>query len=85
MGAGKETTSLKFVFEEAPLQEVLQTLSDSYGILISIEDQRIAGYHFTGDISKYSLFTQLEIICKSTQTTYEINGSQIIVRENQDQ
>lgn len=74
-----------FVFEEAELQQVLQALSDAYGILITSENIAIAGLHFTGDLSKHNLFVQLEIICKSTQTTYEINGSQIIVKRNQDQ
>jgi ferric-dicitrate binding protein FerR (iron transport regulator) len=73
----------QFVFEEASLQEVLQSLSDAYGIMIVPENEGLSRYHFTGDLSKYSLFTQLEYICKSTQTTYEINGSQIIVKENQ--
>jgi hypothetical protein len=70
-----------FDFEEASLKDVLQTLSDAYGILITVENEQVAGYHITGDLSKYSLFTQLEYICKSTQTTYEINGSQIIIKE----
>jgi ferric-dicitrate binding protein FerR (iron transport regulator) len=84
-GAGSQAAIQQFVFEEASLQEVLQQLSDAYGILIKADNEQIGGYHFTGDLSKYSLFTQLEIICKSTQTTYEINGSQIIVKENQNQ
>jgi transmembrane sensor len=84
-GAGSQATKQQFVFEEASLQEVLQTLSDAYGILITTDNAQIAEYHFTGDLSKYSLFTQLDIICKSTQTTFEINGSQIIVKENQNQ
>jgi transmembrane sensor len=84
-GADSQAIKQQFVFEEASLQEVLQSLSDAYGILISADNAQIAGYHFTGDLSKYNLFTQLELICKSTQTTYEINGSQIIVKENQNQ
>jgi transmembrane sensor len=84
-GAGGQPIRQEFVFEETSLQEVLKTLSDAYGIMITADNAQIAEYHFTGDLSTYSLFTQLEIICKSTQTTYEINGSQIIVKENQNQ
>ncbi|OQP58002.1 hypothetical protein A4R26_23155 [Niastella populi] len=84
-GAGSQPIKQQFVFEEASLLNVLQTLSDAYGIMITTNNAQIAEYHFTGDLSKYSLFTQLDIICKSTQTTYEINGSQIIVKENQNQ
>jgi ferric-dicitrate binding protein FerR (iron transport regulator) len=80
-GSGSRQRDDPFVFEEASLQQVLQTLSDAYGILITVENEQVANYHFTGDLSKYSLFTQLEYICKSTQTIYEINGSQIIIKE----
>jgi transmembrane sensor len=80
-GQGSQQRNDQFVFEEATLQQVLQTLSNAYGILITVENEQLARYHFTGDLSKYSLFIQLEYICKSTQTQYEINGSQIIVKE----
>lgn len=83
--AGSSTVNEPFAFEEAELQQVLQALSDAYGILITTEDASVATLHFTGDLSKHNLFTQLEIICKSTQTTYEVNGSQIIVKRNQEQ
>ena len=75
----------QFVFEEAELQQVLQALSDAYGIPVTSADAAIAGLHFTGDLSKHNLFVQLEIICKSTQTTYEINGSQIILKRTLEQ
>lgn len=71
------------VFDEAELHEVLQKLSNAYGINIVPENDDLAAWHFTGNISNYDLYTQLEIICKSTQTAYEINGTQIIVKRNQ--
>jgi transmembrane sensor len=77
---GSEISKQPFDFEEEELQQVLQALSNAYGITITTENVTIATLHFTGDLSKHNLFTQLEIICKSTQTTYEINGSQIIVK-----
>jgi len=80
-GSGNRPASDLFNFEEVPLRNVLQTLSDAYGILITVENEDLAGRHFTGNLSTYSLFTQLEYICKSTQTIYEINGSQIIIKE----
>jgi transmembrane sensor len=82
-GSVSQQPGNQFVFEEALLHDVLQSLSDAYGIVIIPENEQVGRYHITGDLSKYSLFTQLEYICKSTQTTYEISGSQIIVKENQ--
>lgn len=80
-GDAAKPGSPPFVFEETPLQQVLQSLSDAYGILIKTANEQLDNRHFTGDLSKYSLFAQLEYICKTTQTTYEINGSQIIIKE----
>lgn len=80
-GDTANTGSPQLVFEETPLQQVLQSLSDAYGILINTRNEQLGTRHFTGDLSKYSLFAQLEYICKTTQTTYEINGSQIIIKE----
>ena len=70
-------------FEDAPLQQVLQALSNIYGINMVTENEQIARYHFTGNLSGYNMYMQLDAICKVTQTTYEINGTQIIIKENQ--
>lgn len=76
-----QPASSPFVFEEESIQQVVQTLSDAYGIIITVENEQLGRRHFTGNLSTYSLFTQLEYICKSTQTFYEINGTQIIIKE----
>ncbi|WP_205512011.1 FecR family protein [Longitalea arenae] len=78
---GSQPVKEPFVFEETPLQQLVETLSDAYGILITIENESLGRRHFTGNLSSYSLFTQLEYICRSTQTYYEINGTQIIIKE----
>lgn len=70
-------------FDDEPLQVVLQKLSGLYGISIVPENDQLAAYLFTGNLSNYSLHAQLEYICKSTQTTYEINGTQIVIKQNQ--
>lgn len=80
-GAGAHTSGPSLNFEEALLHDVLQSLSDVYGIVIKTENEQLGTRHFTGDISTYSLFSQLEYICKTTQTSYEINGSQIIIKD----
>jgi ferric-dicitrate binding protein FerR (iron transport regulator) len=80
-GATAHTTGPSLNFEEALLHEVLESLSEVYGIVIKPETEQLGKRHFTGDISKYSLFSQLDYICKTTQTTYEITGSQIIIKD----
>lgn len=73
----------QLIFEETPLHAVLQSLSNVYSINITCENEQLAMRHFTGDLSHYNLFTQLNIICKSAQTTYEVNGTDIIIKDNQ--
>jgi len=73
----------QLAFEEEPLQNVLQALSNIYGISIVAENENVAARHFTGNLSGYDMHTQLDAICKAAQTTYEINGTQITIKENQ--
>ena len=80
-GASAHSAGPSLNFEEALLHEVLQSLSEVYGIDIKPETEQLGKRHFTGDISKYSLFSQLDYICKTTQTSYEITGSQIIIKD----
>jgi transmembrane sensor len=77
----KPVTGATLNFEETPLRIVLQTLSDTYGLDIISENEQLGDYHFRGNLASYNLFTQLEIICQSTQTKYEINGTQIIIKQ----
>jgi transmembrane sensor len=80
-GDNSLTSGPSLDFEEALLTDVLESLSDAYGILIKTETEQLGKRHFTGDLSKYSLFSQLDYICKTTQTSYEITGSQIIIKD----
>lgn len=69
-----------FLFEDQPLDIVLNVLSEVYGINIIDEDKHLSRCHFTGNLSKYGLFKQLDIICQSTRSAYEINGTRIILK-----
>lgn len=74
------TTDLRFVFEDETLEQVLSVMSEAYGIRISTESRTLAETHFTGNISAFDLYRQLDIICQSTQSKYEIDGTQIVLR-----
>lgn len=69
-----------FVFEDVRLAKVLQALSKGYGIEILTESRNLANCHFTGDITKQDLYKKLEIICQSFQSSYEVKGTQIIIK-----
>ncbi|MEJ0105234.1 MAG: DUF4974 domain-containing protein [Bacteroidota bacterium] len=69
-----------FVFDESPLSDVLNALQAAYGITIETENNNLNNCHFTGDISRQSLYDKLDILCKSTQCSYEVRGTSIYIR-----
>jgi transmembrane sensor len=71
---------VKFVFEDAPLSEVLDNLQKAYNIQISVENDNLNRCPFTGDISGQSLYDKLEMICQSIGSTYEIKGTAILIK-----
>lgn len=79
--SGNDDQQRPLIFEDEPLHAVLEILSRAYGISITTESEKLGLYHFTGNISKYDLYKQLDIICQSTQSVYEIKEDQIIIKE----
>lgn len=69
-----------YVFEEAPLTEVLNQLQTTYGIAFIIEDQELYNNTFTGDISKQNLYQKLDLLCHTIKAHYEISGTKIIIK-----
>lgn len=68
-----------FNFDETPLTDVLETLQRQYGIEIAATNEALGNCRFTGDISQQPFFTQLELICRSINASYEVVGTRIVV------
>lgn len=69
-----------FVFSDAPLGRIIASIEETYSIDIIAEDE--AAYSmctFTGDVSMMELYDLLDVICKSTGTTYEVKGTKILI------
>lgn len=76
-----DSSSVKeFVFDDAYLSDVVQSLQDLYGIVIEFEKSGSGQCHFTGDISDYDLYKKLDIICQSIHTSYEVRGTTILIK-----
>jgi transmembrane sensor len=69
-----------FVFNETPVEQVVNRLEQTYGINITTENKQLDNCHFTGDISRQGLYEQLDIICQSIQGTYEVKGTEIFMK-----
>jgi hypothetical protein len=68
-----------FIFEETPLPNVLKKLENAYGLLIIVENQILNQCVFTADLNDLPLHTQLDLICKSVNATYEQRGTSIFI------
>lgn len=69
-----------FDFKETPLSQVVNMLEQTYGITITIENNQLDHCHFTGNITRQGLYEKLDIICQSTQSAYEVKGTEIIMK-----
>ena len=78
--AGQAAKLESFVFEDAPLRQVLPAIEKAYGIEIVMERESLYSCLFTGDISQQSLYAKLDLICQSVKASYEIAGTKILIK-----
>ncbi|MDN3586848.1 FecR family protein [Pedobacter aquatilis] len=73
------TTNLNYNFKEESLKSIFKTLTEAYGIDIISDNEDILAYTFTGDLSKKGLYEQLDLVCGSISSKYQIKGTSIVV------
>jgi ferric-dicitrate binding protein FerR (iron transport regulator) len=71
--------TFSFVFENATIKDVLEKVSERYGIEVVTENEKIHDCTFTGDVSRMSLYDMLDVISNSIGSTYEVKGTRILV------
>ena len=69
-----------FSFDDTTLASVLDKISKWYVLDILVENENIYQCRFTGDISNESLLNKLQLICESTNLSYEIKGTKILIK-----
>ena len=74
-----EVVNLPLVFKETSLEDVLHSLSLRYGLEFVIANPNAKDCHITADLNGLSMFTQLELICKSIDATYEKRGTVVFI------
>ncbi len=72
--------SVLFVYEQTRLLNVFRELEKGYGIEIVVDNTNLNNCVFTGDVSTGDLFTKLKIICLATNSSYEVNGTKILIK-----
>ncbi len=75
----KNTKIENLSFSGKPLEEIINNISDLYQIKIIINNNKILDCPITATFNDQSLYTKLNLICKSIDATYEISDGKIII------
>ncbi|MDN3672874.1 FecR family protein [Flavobacterium branchiarum] len=75
---------LSFEFTDIPVTQILKTIEQAYLVKIDYPHSKLKDCHLTTSLSDQPLPEKLKIICKSlgNNTSYEMNGNQIIITSN---
>jgi len=68
-----------FNYKEVSLRKIKELIKLYYGLEIIFLNSDIENCLFTGDLNGLDLFKQLEFICSSINSTFEIRGSKIFI------
>jgi transmembrane sensor len=69
----------RFLYNDAPLAQVLFDLTEGYGIEIQTSNDRLKTCSFTGDLSEMNFEEKFEIVCESIGTQYMRQGTKILL------
>jgi len=68
-----------FIFNDAPISEVFQTLEQAYGIPIAFDQEKMSKCNLTAQLSNEDLFDKLDLICETIQAGYKVTDGQIVI------
>ncbi|GAB3260933.1 hypothetical protein GCM10027347_25640 [Larkinella harenae] len=68
-----------FTFDDSALPEVLKQLERTYGIEMELGNDALKNCRFTGKIDQQSLYIKLELICRTLNLQYEVQGNRILI------
>ncbi|MBC8154601.1 MAG: FecR family protein [Bacteroidetes bacterium] len=66
-------------FDHTPIVTVFKKLEDTYGIMINYDADLLVGCELTAEFGSESLFEKLDLICRATESRYEVIDAQIVV------
>ncbi len=79
--AAKMIEQLSFNFTDTPVSQIFRTIEQAYEVAIDFPTEKLKNCHLTTSLIDQPLPEKLKIICKSigNNTSYEMNGNQIII------
>ena len=67
------------LFDEVPLENVFKQLEKTYGLPVLYDPATVKTCFITADLSGESLFDKLNLVCRISQSNYELVDGQIII------
>jgi len=68
------------IFDQENLSKVFQKIQTNYGIEIVVENTNLYNCVFTGNVSNLDLFSVIQSICIATNSSFEIDGTKILIK-----
>ncbi|TDB62705.1 FecR family protein [Arundinibacter roseus] len=78
-GARSSAMTSSFLFEDAPMTEVIDRLEQAYGIEIILENEALEKCLFTAALPDQTLFTKLDLLCAAVNARYEVRGTRVLI------
>ncbi|WP_339919751.1 FecR family protein [uncultured Flavobacterium sp.] len=81
INATNNIEQLSFDFTDIPVSQIFKTIEQAYLVDIDFPESKLKNCHLTTSLNDQPLPQKLKIICKSlgNNTSYEMNGNQIII------
>ncbi|MGO4822637.1 MULTISPECIES: FecR family protein [unclassified Flavobacterium] len=75
---------LSFDFTDIPVSQIFKTIEQAYLVNIDFPKEKLKECHLTSSLNDQPLPEKLKIICKAlgNNTSYEMNGNQIIINSD---
>jgi ferric-dicitrate binding protein FerR (iron transport regulator) len=75
---------LSFDFTDIPVSQIFRTIEQAYSVNIQFPKDKLKNCHLTTSLNDQPLPQKLKIICKAlgNNTSYEMNGNQIIINSD---
>ena len=77
--AERSSGSSAFLFNNAPVEKVFETLEKSYGVSIVYDREVLNNCTVTAPLGDETLYEKLDLVCKVIRASYEVVDAQIII------
>ncbi len=76
----EKKTVPNFIYDETPIEVVIEDLEQNYGIQIVLDNERFNQCPFTANLSEETFTNKLNFICTSLNATFDVKGTTILIR-----